>query len=109
MAISKNSRRVQFTLNADKEKEKAIINFLDSSVNPNSTIKEILYSVVSNSNSQLLKVTHSEITQSQSKPVEVSKSELLDNNVVTQSEEKLVEVSDEIGLNELEELKKFIT
>lgn len=107
MAISKNSVRVQFTLNAEKEKEKAIIDFLNSCVNPNNTIKEILYNIVSNSDVKLLKVTHSEITQSDERLLEVSESELLYDNIVTESNEKSVEVSD-LELNEMEELKKFI-
>lgn len=107
MAISKNSKRIQFTLNADKEKEKTIIDFLNSCVNPNNTIKEILYNIVSNGDTKLLKVTHSEVTQSDKKLLEVSESELLSNNLVAQSEERSVEVSN-LELNEMEELKKFI-
>ncbi|KZL93581.1 hypothetical protein [Clostridium magnum] len=108
MAISNNSARVQFTLNKSKDKEKIIAKFLEEFINPNNAIKEILYNyIVSNSDTKLLKVTHSEVTQSDTKLLEVSKSELLDDNIVTQGEVKLPEVSD-LEQNELEELSKFI-
>lgn len=108
MAISKNSERVQFTLNKSKEKEKIIAEFLEECIDPNSIIKGILYNyIVSNSGTKLLKVVHSEVTQSDTKLLEVSKSELLDDNIVTQSEVKLPEVSN-LEQNELEELSKFI-
>lgn len=108
MSISKDSVRIQFTLNRSKEKERQIAEFLDGFINPNNTIKEILLNyIVSNSEGKLVKVAHSEVTQSKSKLLEVSKSELLENNVVSNSEEKLVEVSD-LERNELEELSKFI-
>jgi hypothetical protein len=108
MAISKNSTRVQFTLNKSKEKENQIVEFLEGYIDPNSMIKEILYNyIVSNSDTKLLKATHSQVTQSDAKLLGVSKSELLNDNVVTRSEEKSPQVSD-LELNELEELKKFI-
>lgn len=108
MAISRNSVRVQFTLNRSKEKEKQIAEFLDTCMDANSTIKEIIYNyAVSNSDTKLLKVTHSEVTQSDVQLLKVSESELNSNNIVTQSEEKSVEVSD-LEKNELEELSKFI-
>lgn len=112
MAISKNSVRVQFTLNKDKEKEKIIVDFLNTCINPNNSIKEMIYNyIVSNSDSKLPQVTYSEVTQSEEKLVKVSNSDdiMLDiNNIVSNSEEKLLEAS-ELEMNELEELNKFIS
>ncbi len=108
MSISRSSTRIQFTLNESKEKEKIIAEFLDNCMNTNNTIKEILYNyIVSNSDTKLVKVTHSEVTQSKSKSVKVNESELVKNNTVSNSEPKLVEVSD-LESNEIEELKKFM-
>lgn len=108
MAISKNSTRVQFTLNTGKKKEEQIAKFLDSCINPNSTIKEIIYNyIVSNGGAKSPQVTHCEIIQSDTKLLTLSESEQNSNNMVTQSEEKSPEVS-ELELNEMEELKKFI-
>jgi hypothetical protein len=102
MAISKNSARIQITLNTDKEREKVIVDFLNTCMNEKNTIKEILYNyIVSNSDSKLLTVTHSKVTQSDAQLLKVTHSE------ITQGEEKLLEVSD-LELNEMEELNKFI-
>ncbi|WP_061293638.1 hypothetical protein [Clostridium botulinum] len=115
MAISKNSRRVQFTLNADKPKEKEMIEFLDGCFNPNVAIKEIIFNhIVSNCEYKLQQVPQSEVLQNHSKSLQVSN---LDNNIVSNSNDKLVEVSNgeeklrevsEIEQNEIEELNKFL-
>lgn len=99
MAISKSSKRVQFTLNTRKEKENQIAEFLDGCIEPNSTIKEIIYDyIVSNSgvkSPQVTQITQIKNTQSEEKPLKV-----------THFEEKPPEM-DEIQLNEMEELSKF--
>ncbi|NFD31053.1 hypothetical protein EXN57_13235 [Clostridium botulinum] len=115
MAISKNSRRVQFTLNSSKEKEKEIIKFLDGCFNPNVAIKEIIFNyIVSNCESKLPQVTHLEVPQSYTKSLQVSN---FNDNIVSDSDCKLVEVSNrdkklhevnEIEKNEIEELNKFL-
>ncbi len=107
MAISKNSRRVQFTLNADKPKEKEMIEFLDGCFNPNVAIKEIIFNhIVSNCEYKLQQVPQSEVLQNHSKSLQVSNSD--DKLVeVSNGEEKLHEVS-EIEQNEIEELNKFL-
>lgn len=115
MAISKNSKRIQFTLNLDKEKEKQIAEFLDWCINPNNSIKEIIFNyIVTHCDAQLPQVTQSEVSQNYSKSLKVSN---FDNNIVSDSDDKLVEVSNgeekshevtELELNELEELNKFI-
>ncbi|WP_251861021.1 hypothetical protein [Clostridium sp. Marseille-Q2269] len=108
MAISKNSRRVQFTLNESKEKEKQIIQFLDECLNPNSTIKEIIYNyIVSNCESGLPKVIKSEVTHCNDKSAKVAQSHDTFNEIVTHCEEKSHETS-ELESNELEELNKFL-
>jgi hypothetical protein len=111
--ISNNSVRVQFTLNTTKEKEKQIAEFLGGCINPNNTIKEIIYNyIVSNSELNLLKVTHSKVTESEYKSLKVTQSEQKANNEVTQSEGKLLKVSNSeeklLETNELEDLSKFI-
>lgn len=61
MAISKNSSRIQFTLNSNKPAEKIIVDFLDGCIDPNAKIKEILYNyIVTESYSPLLKVSNFE-------------------------------------------------
>lgn len=110
MAISKNSVRVQFTLNKNKEKEKQISEFLDECIDPNSYIKEIIYSyIVSNRSTQLPLLSNSKIVNSDVKRSTVSN--FNDNPVktsekVTHYDEKSTKVS-ELELNELEELNKF--
>jgi len=111
--ISNNSVRVQFTLNTTKEKEKQIAEFLGGCINPNNTIKEIIYNyIVSNSELNLLKVTHSKVTESEYKSLKVTQSEQKANEEVTQSEQKLLKVSNSeeklLETNELEDLNKFI-
>lgn len=80
--ISKSSRRVQFTLNASKDKEKVIIDFLNTCMDENTSIKEILYAyIVGNSDAKLVKVTR--------------------------SDEKLLTLSN-LEQNEIESLKQFL-
>ena len=83
MAISKNSVRVQFTLNLNKHKENQIAEFLNGCMDQNNSIKEIIYNYM------------------------VSNSEYIDKNIVSNSDEKSHEAS-ELEMNELEELSKFI-
>lgn len=99
MTISKNSIRIQFTLNSSKDKERKIIKFLDGCLNPNVAIKEIIFNyIVSQSDDKLVKVSN------------------IDNNIVSDSDNKLVEVSNceekhevsELEQNELDELSKFL-
>ncbi|WP_373899255.1 hypothetical protein ACER0A_002325 [Haloimpatiens sp. FM7315] len=115
MAISKNSRRVQFTLNSSKDKEKEIIKFLDGCIDTNAAIKEIIYSyIVSNCNTKLPQVTQIQVSQSKDKSLQVSN---FDNNIVSDSDNKLLTMSNseqqlpqvsELEQNELEELNKFL-
>lgn len=111
MAISKNSIRIQFTLNTGKEKENQIVQFLNTCVNPSNSIKEIIYSyIVSNSGAkspQVIHITKNENVQSEEKSLTFSESEQSSNNIVTHSEEKLQKAS-ELELNEMEELNKFV-
>ncbi|MPQ32413.1 hypothetical protein E4V42_13325 [Clostridium estertheticum] len=108
MAISKNSVRVQFTLNLDKPKEKQIVEFLDGCMDPNSSIKEIIYNyIVSNGGVKLPLVTPIKVSECDTKLLTVSKSDNTNKNIVTQSGEKSHKVS-ELEMNELEELSKFI-
>lgn len=48
MAISSNSKRIQITLNEDKEKEKVVLDYLASSFNEVQEIKRILFEYVVN-------------------------------------------------------------
>ncbi|NFC29163.1 hypothetical protein EXN55_12840 [Clostridium botulinum] len=115
MAISKNSRRIQFTLNTDKTKEKEIIKFLDGCLNPNVAIKEIIYNyIVSNCEYKLPQVTDSKVPQSYTTSLKVSD---FDNSMVSDGDDKSVEVSNcesellevsELEQNELDELSKFL-
>ncbi|WP_205609513.1 hypothetical protein [Clostridium botulinum] len=115
MAISKNSRRIQFTLNTSKEKEKQIIQFLDECLNPNSTIKEIIFNyIVTHCDAPLPQVVQSDISQSYTKSLQVSN---FNDNIVSDSDCKSVEVGNyegklyevsEIEQNEIEELNKFL-
>lgn len=115
MAISKNSKRVQFTLNKDKAKEKQIVDFLDGCIDSNAAIKEILFNyIVTNCDTKSMQVTKSEVHQSYTKSLQESN---FNNNIVIDSDNKLVEVSNcenksqqvsELEINELEELNKFI-
>ncbi|WP_026883547.1 hypothetical protein [Clostridium akagii] len=111
MAISKDSVRIQFTLNITKEKEKQIADFLNECINQNNSIKEIIYNyIVSNSGVKSPRVTYIENTKSDEKILKVAQSDdiKLDiNNKVTKSEGNLLEKS-ELEINELEELNKFI-
>lgn len=115
MAISKDSRRIQFTLNSSKDKERKIIKFLDGCLNPNVAIKEIIFNyIVTHCDTQLPQVTQSEVTENYSKSLQVSN---IDNNIVSDSDDKLVEVSNceekslevsELEKNEMDELSKFL-
>lgn len=115
MAISKDSKRIQFTLNESKEKERKIIEFLNDCFNPNVAIKEIIFNhIVSNCEYKLQQVPQSEVLQNYSKSLQVSN---LDNNIVSNSDDKLAEVSNgeeklrevsKIEQNEIEELNKFL-
>ncbi|MCW6092925.1 hypothetical protein LAV60_07020 [Clostridium sporogenes] len=115
MAISKDSKRIQFTLNGSKEKEREIIEFLDGCFNPNVAIKEIIFNyIVSNCESKLPQVTHLEVPQSYTKSLQVSN---FNDNIVSDGDCKSVEVSNceeelhevsEIEQNEIEELNKFL-
>ncbi|MBZ9608608.1 hypothetical protein G9F73_012395 [Clostridium estertheticum] len=108
MAISKNSVRVQFTLNTEKEKENQIVEFLNGCIDPNNSIKQIIYNyIVSNGGVKLSLVTPIEVSVCDAKLLTVSKSDDINKNIVTQSNKKLHEVS-ELEKNELEELSKFI-
>jgi hypothetical protein len=108
MAISKNSRRIQFTLNNDKHMEKVIVDYLETCIDENSKIKEVLYNyIVSNSGIKSPQVTPIEVTKSDTKLLTVNKSDDSNKNIVSNSEEKLHEVS-ELEINELDELSKFI-
>lgn len=108
MAISKNSTRVQFTLNLDKAKEKQIVEFLSGCMDPNSSIKEIIYNyILSNGGVKLPLVTQIEVSKCDAKLLTVSESESIDKNIVSNSDTKLLEVS-ELEMNELDELSKFI-
>ncbi|MBU3126717.1 hypothetical protein [Clostridium tagluense] len=108
MAISKNSVRVQFTLNLDKPKENQIAEFLGGCMDPNSSIKEIIYNyIVSNGGIKLPLVMPMEVSECEAKLLTVNKSDGINENIVSNSEEKLHEVS-ELEINELNELSKFI-
>lgn len=108
MAISKNSRRIQFTLNNDKRMEKVIIDYLETCIDENSKIKEILYNyIVSNCGVKPPLVTPLEVIECCEKLLTVNKSDDINKSIVSNSEEKLHEVS-ELEKNELDELKKFI-
>ena len=108
MAISKNSVRVQFTLNLDKPKENQIVEFLSGCMDPNSSIKEIIYNyIVSNGGVKLPLVTSIEVGEGDVKLLTVSESNDINKNIVSNSEEKSHEVR-ELEINELEELSKFI-
>ncbi|MBU3185692.1 hypothetical protein [Clostridium estertheticum] len=108
MTISKNSVRVQFTLNLEKLKENQIVEFLDGCVDPNNSIKQIVYNyIVSNGGVKLPLVTPIKVSECDAKLLTVSKSEDINKNMVTQSDEKSHEVS-ELEMNELDELRKFI-
>jgi len=107
MAISKESVRVQFTLNTSRKKEKLINEFLNDCINPNNSIKEIIYNyIVSNGGTKSPQVTQMEVTQSNSELPKVSNSDDINKNKVSNGEERLLEVS-ELEMNELEELNKF--
>lgn len=108
MAISKNSRRIQFTLNTSKEKEKQIAEFLDGCFNPNSTIKEIIYNyIVSNYGDKLQQVTQVYTSQSSVKLPKVTQNKNINNDTVSNCDKKLHEVNG-IEQNEIEELSKFL-
>ncbi|MCB2305855.1 hypothetical protein LGL08_01310 [Clostridium estertheticum] len=108
MTISKNSVRVQFTLNLDKPKEKQIVEFLDGCIDPNNSIKQIVYNyIVSNGGVKLPLVTPIKVSECDAKLLTVSKSDNVNKYIVTQSDEKLHEVR-ELEMNELDELRKFI-
>ncbi len=51
MAISSSSKRIQLTLNGNKEHERLIMNYLSASFNENNEIKRILYEYVVNQSS----------------------------------------------------------
>ena len=108
MAISKNSVRVQFTLNLDKPKENQIVEFLSGCMDPNSAIKEIIYNyIVSNGGVKLPLVTPIEVSVCDAKLLAVSESEYIDKNIASNSDTKLLEAS-ELEMNELDELSKFV-
>ncbi|EPY2274688.1 hypothetical protein ACFLKB_00660 [Clostridium sp. FAM 1755] len=108
MAISKDSKRIQFTLNGSKEKERKIIEFLNDCFNPNSTIKEIIYNyIVSNYGDKLQEVTQTNISQSSVKLPKVTQNKNINNDTVSNFDKKLHEVN-EIEQNEIEELNKFL-
>lgn len=48
MALSKNTKRFQITLNSSKEKDKFILDYLEQSYNENDKIKELLYIAIVN-------------------------------------------------------------
>lgn len=48
MALSKNTKRFQITLNASKQKDKFILDYLEQSYNANDKIKELLYIAIVN-------------------------------------------------------------
>lgn len=116
------------TLNAKKEREKVILDYLSKSFNPNATIKEILYNFISTqSNSRIVKDaqneykkrhskrvkdTQSECEQSNSKKVKDTQSEedtLLNLNVINDAElVNKFENKNPIKQNELDQLKEFM-
>ncbi|MBU3171320.1 hypothetical protein [Clostridium estertheticum] len=107
MAISKNSMRIQFTLNIDKPKENQIVEFLSGCIDPNNSIKQIIYNyIVSNGGVKLPLVAPIKVSECDTKLLMVSKNDNINKNIVTQSDEKSHEVS-ELEMNELEELRKF--
>ncbi|MCY6958899.1 hypothetical protein [Clostridium brassicae] len=110
MAISKDSTRVQFTLNSSKDKEREIIKFLNGCVDPKAAIKEIIFNyIVSNCEIQLPQISNIKIPQSYTKSPQVSNYSNSIDNKVSNSEDKLQQESEsELELNELEELNKFI-
>ncbi|MBZ9615261.1 hypothetical protein [Clostridium estertheticum] len=108
MAISKNSMRIQFTLNIDKPKENQIVEFLSGCIDPNNSIKQIIYNyIVSNGGVKLPLVTPIKVSEGDAKLLKVSKSDDINKNIVTQRDEKSHEVS-ELEMNEIEELSKFV-
>lgn len=108
MAISKSSIRHQFTLNTKKEKESIIANFLDTALNPNSTIKEILYNhIVSNYDTRLIKDSNYIVSEGNTKSLTMSKTNHEEDKKESNFETKSYELS-EIELNEIEELSKFV-
>lgn len=108
MTISKDSKRIQFTLNGSKEKEREIIEFLNDCFNPNSTIKEIIYNyIVSNYGDKLQQVTQIYTSESSVKLPKVTQNKNINNDTVSNCNKKLHEVN-EIEQNEIEELNKFL-
>ncbi|NFJ83887.1 hypothetical protein FDA84_14465 [Clostridium botulinum] len=108
MAISKDSKRIQFTLNGSKEKEREIIEFLNDCFNPNSTIKEIIYNyIVSNYADKLQQVTQTYTSQSSVKLPKVTQNKNSNDNIVSNCDKKSHAVS-ELESNELAELSKFL-
>lgn len=103
MALSKNTVRIQITLNSSKEKDKVILDFLDGFYDPKDKIKEILYlvasnKIVSNDNQKLLTITNGDVKKT------------IKNS--TDNEEKLLTYSnreqEKIHENEMEQLKEFM-
>jgi hypothetical protein len=108
MAISKNSVRVQFTLNLNKHKENQIAEFLNGCMDSNNSIKEIIYNhIVSNYEVKSAIVTQMEVRDSNSKLLQVTQSYDINKNIASNSEVKSHKVS-ELEMNELDELSKFI-
>lgn len=90
--MASSSQRLQLTLNAKKEREKVILDYLSQSFNPNAAIKEILYNfIVTQNNSKVVKDTQIEVKKSNSKRVKGTQnnSKLL-NNKDTQSNTKIL-------------------
>lgn len=59
MALGKNTKRIQITLNADKTNDKVILEYLSSCYNENDKIKELLYSIITQQEPQLKTVINS--------------------------------------------------
>lgn len=88
MAISSSSRRIQLTLNEDKEKEKVVLDYLDSSFNETQEIKRILFEYIVNQTG--VKVAKNSKSKKKSSKVTKGKSKRAKDN---KSDEKLLTIT----------------
>ena len=108
--MASSSKRLQLTLNAKKEREKVILDYLSKSFNPNATIKEILYNFISTQgNSKIVKDTQKEYKKRHLKRVKNTQIEHEQSNSKmvkdTQSEENtLLDLS---GINDTDLVNEF--
>lgn len=99
MSLSKNTVRIQITLNATKGKDKAILNYLDKFYDAKDKIKEILYfAAISNGDEKLLTSSNNNEQRTTKKDIQSNKKLLTISN---DKQQKLKE-------NELNQLKEFM-